>query len=179
MSDSPNGYTSDMGVDPNAESSNGLQAFNTLQKFLEADGWYPQQVDGRHIFRVVFNGKNGDLYCYAQVRVEFEQFVFYAMAPVKAPEDKRLAIAEYITRANYGLRIGNFELDFTDGEVRYKTSFDFEKETLTVNFIQHAIYPAVQTMDHYLPGLMSVIYAGQSPLEAISYIENGSDDSHI
>ncbi len=44
------------------------------------------------------------------------------MYPVKAPEEKRLAIAEFVARANDGLRIGNFELDFGDGEVRYKRS---------------------------------------------------------
>jgi hypothetical protein len=31
---------------------------------------------------------------------------------------ERAPPAEFITRANYGLIIGNFELDFEDGEIR-------------------------------------------------------------
>jgi hypothetical protein len=109
--------------------------------------------------------------CFARIMVEIEQFLFYAIAPVKAPEATRPAVAEFITRANYGMRIGNFEMDFSDGEVRYKSSLDFEQEVLTPQLIKNAIYPAVQTMDRYLPGLMRVIYGDQPPIEAIAEIE--------
>jgi hypothetical protein len=154
---------------------NALQAFETLHEFLEEDGWYPQRLGDKHIFRVGFNGKNGQLNCFAQIRVDLEQLLIYAVAPVKVPEENRVAIAEYITRANYGLRIGNLEMDFSDGEIRYKSSLDFEGETLSSQFIKMAIYPAVQTLDRYLPGLMAVIYGGKSPEEAVAEVEGSSD----
>ena len=87
--------------------------------------------------------------------VDLSQFLFYVIAPVKAPEEVRAAVAEYITRANYGLRIGNFEMDYTDGEVRYKSSLDFEGGGTYGTLIKNTIYPAVQTMDFYLPGLLA------------------------
>ena len=46
----------------------------------------------------------------------------YYSAPITVPEEKRTAISEFITRANYGLTNGNFEMDFSDGELRYKTT---------------------------------------------------------
>ena len=156
---------------PTEPQENGLRAFAALGQFLEQDEWHPQKLDDKHIYRLGFSGKNGQTVCYAQVQVEREQFLFYVFAPVKAPEETRLAVAEFITRANYGLRIGNLEMDFDDGEVRYKSSLDFEGETLTPGLIKHAIYPAVQTMDRYLPGLMKVIYSDQSPAEAVAGIE--------
>jgi hypothetical protein len=122
-----------------------------------------------------FSSKNGQLTCYAQIRVDLEQLIIYAVAPVKVPEETRVAVAEYITRANYGLRIGNVEMDFSDGEVRYKSSLDFEGETLTPQLIKMAIYPAVQTMDHYVPGLMAVIYGGKSPEEAVAEVEGDNE----
>ena len=122
-----------------------------------------------------FSGKNGQSTCYAQIRVDMEQLIIYAIAPVKVPEETRVAAAEYITRANYGLRIGNLEMDFSDGEIRYKSSLDFEEETLTSQFIKMATYPAVQTLDHYTPGLMAVIYGGKSPEEAVAEVEGSSD----
>lgn len=44
----------------------------------------------------------------------------YHILPVKVPEKFRPQICEYITRANYGLTVGNFEMDLHDGELRYK-----------------------------------------------------------
>ena len=153
-------------------NENGLLAFETLGHFLEEDEWHPQRMEDATIYRMGVAGRNGQFACYAQIRVTLEQFMFYAVAPVKAPEETRQAVAEFITRANYGLRVGNFELDFGDGEIRYKSSLDFEGETLTPGLIKVAIYPAVQTLDHYLPGLMKVIYSGATPAEAIAEIES-------
>jgi hypothetical protein len=152
-------------------TQNGMLAFETLGQFLEDDEWFPQPLEGKTVYRMGFSGKNGQLICYAQIRTDLEQFLFYAIAPVKAPEEIRLSVAEFITRANYGLRIGNLEMDFSDGEIRYKSSLDFEGEPLTPQLIKLAIYPAVQTMDRYLPGLMNVIYGGMTPSEAIAEIE--------
>ncbi len=156
---------------PNDSTPNGLLAHATLGKFLADDGWFPQEVEGRHAYRVYYKGKNGDLRCFAQIRTDLEQFIFYAVSTIKVPEDSRLAVAEFLTRANYGLRIGNFEMDYSDGEVRYKSSLDFEDDTLTPNLIRNAIYPAVQTLDNYLTGLMKVAFGGQTPFEAIQEIE--------
>jgi hypothetical protein len=141
-------------------------------KFLEQDGWHPQKVDDNPVYRVYFAGQNGELACFAQVRVDLEQFLFYAVMPVRAPVERRIAMAEFVTRANYGLRIGNFEMDFDDGEIRYKASLDFESEQLTDNWIRGVIYPAVQTMDRYLPGLLTVIYGGKTPEEAVAEVES-------
>lgn len=162
--------TSDSQSAPNT-NPNGLHAFETLGRWLESDGWFPVQDEERYMFRVNFSGKNGLLRCYASVKVDLQQYVFYAISPIKVPEELRMAVAEFITRANYGLRIGNFELDYNDGEVRYKSSLDFEDTELNDELIRHATYAAVQTMDHYLPGLMRVIYGGATPYEAIREIE--------
>jgi hypothetical protein len=153
------------------EHANGWRAFATVTTFLQEDGWHPQQLDDKSILRVYFTGDNGDVRCYAQVRVDLEQFLFYVIAPIKAPEEVRIAVAEYITRANFGLRIGNFELDLSDGEVRYKSSLDFEGQTLTPVLIKNAIYPAVHTMDFYMPGLLAVMYGNKTPEEAIDGVE--------
>jgi hypothetical protein len=150
---------------------NGWRAFATLSQFLHDDGWHPQQLEDKTIFRAYFAGEHGDVRCYAQIRVELQQFLFYVIAPVKAPDAMRPAVAEYITRANYGLRIGNFEMDYSDGEVRYKSSLDFEDEDLTPNLIRRAIYPAVHTLDFYLPGLLAVMYGNKTPQDAIATVE--------
>ncbi len=169
MSEDSNNNHSDL--DPGFGNSNGVQAFATLSRFLEQDGWYPQQLTNKEAFRMLYNGKNGTLQCYAQIRLAEEQLICYAIAPFKVPEETRLIVADYLTRANYGLYIGNFEMDFNDGEVRCKSSIDFEDEELSFNLIRNTIYPAVHLMDRYLAGLLKVVYGGASPTEAIAAVE--------
>lgn len=166
----PNGYDSEANEEERRHA-NGLRAFATLGAYLEEDGWHAQRIDDKFAYRAYYYGKNGEIRCYAQIRVDLQQFIFYAVATFRVAEEMRPRVAEYITRANYGLRIGNFEMDYSDGEVRYKCGIDFEGETLTKNLIRYHVYPAVQTMDHYLPGLLKVAFGGMDPAEAIAEIE--------
>ncbi|HEY9850963.1 MAG TPA: hypothetical protein V6D28_15955 [Leptolyngbyaceae cyanobacterium] len=79
--------------------------------------------------------------------------------------------SDFITRANYGTIIGNFELDYADGEVRYKTSIDVEGSNLTFPLIKQLVYTNVTMMDEYLPGIVSVIEGNVEPKDAIAKIE--------
>jgi hypothetical protein len=148
------------------------QIFNTLIEFFEEDEWDFQWVEGMSVLSMGFSGKNGKWVCYAQAREKQQQFVFYSVMPVNVPDDKRPAISEFITRANYGMVIGNFEMDFEDGEIRYKTSIDVEGAALLPPLIRQMVYANVIITDRYLPGLMSVLYGGKSPIAAIANIED-------
>jgi hypothetical protein len=87
------------------------------------------------------------------------------------PAAKRPLVAEFLTRANYGLVIGNFEQDWDDGEVRYKTSLDVEDCELSAMLFAHIVFANVTAMDRYLPGLVAVIAGSQTPSEAVAAVE--------
>lgn len=147
------------------------QLFEAIVEFFTKDEWPFSQVEGQTALRTAFKGDNGSWNCYARAVEEHQLFLFYSVCPAYVPEDKRLAMAEFLTRANYGLNLGNFELDFADGEVRYKTSVDVEGDELSLALVTRLVYANVLTMDTYLPGIMSVIYANVNPVEAIARIE--------
>jgi hypothetical protein len=142
-----------------------------VERFLKADDWPYNLLEGRSIYKTGFEGKNGQFTCYAQERDEQQQFVFYSVFPVRAPENQLADVAEFINRANYGMIIGNFEMDYSDGEIRYKTSVDIEDVDLSEPLLRHMIYANVLTMDKYFPGLMRVLYGGISPVVAIEEVE--------
>jgi hypothetical protein len=148
------------------------QFFEEIVNFFEEDGWSFVQIEGEPLLQMVFQGENGKWTCYAKARDDQEQFVFYSVCPVNAPDSKRLAVAEFLTRANSGMIIGNFEMDFEDGEIRYKTSIDFEDDSLSSALIKRLVYANVMMMDAYLPGMMSVIYGDVTPVDAIAQIES-------
>ncbi|MEA5602728.1 YbjN domain-containing protein [Nostoc sp. UHCC 0252] len=145
--------------------------FEAIINFFTVDDWPFVQLPGQPALQIPFQGENGRWNCYARARSEQNQFVFYSICPVNAPENKRLAVAEFLTRANCGMMIGNFELDFTDGEISYKTSIDVEGDRLSFALIQRVVYANVTMMDEYLPGILSVIYGNLSAEEAIAQVE--------
>ncbi len=144
-----------------------------MKNFFDADDWNYTEVEDEPVLMMGFSGKNGNFHCYAKAREDQQQFLFYSVCAIKAPEDRLLKVAEFITRANYGTVIGNFELDFSDGEIRYKTAIDVEGESLTFNLARNTIYPNVITMDRYLEGLMKCIYGDDSAARLIAEIEEG------
>ena len=145
--------------------------FEAMVDFFKSDDWPYIQLEDRPVLSLNYNGKHANWTCYAQAREEQQQVIFYSVCPVTAPVERRAALAEFITRANYGLIIGNFELDFEDGEIRYKTSLDVEGLTLSAAVIKNLINANVSTMDQYLPGLLTLLFADVSPREMIDRIE--------
>ncbi len=147
------------------------EIFDIVKRFFTDDEWYFLQMDNQPILQMTFQGKNGKWSCYAQVKEDQQIFFFYSVSPVNIPEEKRTAAAEFITRANYGLKIGNFEMDYSDGELRYKTSLDVENDRLTTALVSNLVYANLWTMDRYLPGILSVVYGDVSPVEAVERVE--------
>jgi hypothetical protein len=174
MSDTPN--PSEENFSPQLPE-NGLRAFETVWRFLEEDGLSPRRMGDKYMYHVSFTGRSAQFNCFAVVRPDLEQFMFYAVVPVKASPDVRPAVVEFITRANYGLRIGNFELDYSDGEIRFKTSLDFEGVELDPHLVQTMVHAVFVTVNHYLSGLMRVMYGGLTPAEAIIEVERDGDES--
>lgn len=141
--------------------------FQTMVNFFTEDDWSYAKIQGEPALYLAFEGDNGSWNCYAKAREDEEQFVFYSICPIKVPKVKRRTLGEFIARANYGMMIGNFELDFTDGEIRYKTSIDVEGDKLSFALIKRLVYANVTMMDEYLPGIKLVLESGMSPEDAI------------
>jgi hypothetical protein len=142
-----------------------------MQRFFSEENWPYMPLESEPILRIPFQGTNGQWLCYAQAREEQDQFVFYSICPATVPEERRPVMAEFVTRANYGLIIGNFEMDYRDGELRYKTSVDVEGTELTDELMRALVYSNVAMMDHYLPGILAVLYGSVSAEDAIEQVE--------
>ncbi len=142
-----------------------------VEAFFKKDGWAYAPFEGQPVLWSAFGGQHGQWNCMALILEETDQFAFYSVCPLNASPEQLPAMAEFIARANSDLLIGNFELDWDTGEIRFKTSVDVEGNGLTVALVEAQVYANVSTMDRYLPGLMNVLYGKHSPSEAIALIE--------
>lgn len=153
------------------------QLFEAVIDFLAEDDWKFVVVREETAAVLNYRGHHGSWQCFVNVDEDRQWFSFFSILPASVPEDKRLDVAEFITRANYGLVIGNFEMDFNDGEVRFKVSVDVEGGDLTSKMIENVLGANLTTMDRYFAGFMAVIYGDLEPSEAIADIEGGGEDA--
>jgi hypothetical protein len=141
-----------------------------IRGFFRAERWSFSELTPDPALATLYVGENGKWSCLAEVNEELGQVLFYSASPVRAPLEKRMTVAEYVTRANDGIIIGNFEMSFESGEVVYKTSIDVSGSQLDQALVRNLVYANIATMDRYLPGLLSIIYGNVSPGEAIQAV---------
>jgi len=152
-----------------------MAVIDQVKRFFEIDEWeYAETEEG---LRIKFGGRNGVWDCLSIVREQEGQFLFLSSAPVTISPEQYSPVAEYLMRANFGLFIGNFELDFEAGTVQFRTSIDVEGDEAVLSplIIKHLVYQNVITMDKYLPGLSRVLDASASPAAAVYLIESSTD----
>jgi hypothetical protein len=148
--------------------------FDAVTTFLKEDGWPVKRIGKDLAYSVTFEGENGEWSCIAQVVEEENLFLFYSACPVEAPEDKRLAVAELLSRINFNLKVGDFEMDFADGHIRCRTSIDITGHTLGALLINQVVYTNVFTMNRFLPFIKAVVEGNLSPAAAAAAARNKS-----
>ena len=150
--------------------------FDAVNQFFITDKWTVNQVEDKPVFSTLHTGENGSYRCFAEAWDNKDKsFVFYSYIGNKVPLKKIQVASEFINRANYGLILGNFEIDLSDGEIRYKTSVRMADGELTYKMIGKLIWGNLNTVDRYAAGIMSIIYSDISAEDAIYRIENPED----
>lgn len=154
---------------------------DAIRNFLDEADWHYSFDEENGIFRfgIRLPGKMKHVQ-YAVVIYERDYNV-YAISPLAAdlddPEQMR-QMAEFICRANYGLRDGNFEMDFNDGELRYKCYMNCNGAFPTKNMVSASVYRPFTMFKSYNKGILQILFAGMSAADAIELCE-GSKSSPV
>lgn len=128
-----------------------------LKRVFVENGWPFSEVRGAPVIVSDLSGPLGTWKFSAQVVAELDLILLYSVCPLRVPPDRRAEVSQFLTRANYGLAAGNFELDFEDGEVRYKTILQIEGEALDPTVLKRSVRSNGLAMETYLPGIGAVI----------------------
>lgn len=155
--------------------------FVRIKSVLEKNGWknYKYMPSNASILFGLRKQEIGSLNCIFKVDNKRGCFVMYFIRDSKLDLDIRSRASEYFTYANYGIVIGNFEMDLTDGEVRYKVSSPIGKNRgvlftsiPTRRELKHFIDISVATVVRYLKGLESLLKdTSISPKDACEMVE--------
>lgn len=146
----------------------------TVKEYLKKNEWHFSQVKDKDVFLFGIAGVNGSFQCIADINEEEHKFLFFSVCGANSPLEKRETILGLLNRINYNLLIGNFEMDFEDGEIRYRTCISYEFITPSIDIVDELIMTNIITMDRCLPGIIGVI-GGLSQAQAIELIDTSEE----
>jgi len=101
------------------------QIFDVLRATLDEDGIGYDVLPGHTALRFGFRTEERAWASVAQAHEAAELLVVVGILPGRVEARRRAAVAELLMRINLRLQLGNFELDFDDGQVRFRTAIDF------------------------------------------------------
>lgn len=111
------------------------------------------------------------------IRVGEDCFTTMAVCPVR-PDTSDAALmakmAEFVCRANFGLKCGYFEFDFSDGELRFKCYYSCDDHTPSQELVRESIAVPAAILRRYASGILGVLYSGVDPATAVKACEENS-----
>lgn len=157
------------------ERNYSMDIAEAMNDFLLEDGWHFnfEEEKGFFIFSLSITGKIKKV-DYV-ISIKNDGYIVYAISPIGADKEDRkmmLKMADFVARANYGLKYGNFELDMDDGEIRFKFPVSCDDFIPTVELIRRSVYTPAQMFGRYSSGITEMIFGRMTPAEAIDMCEN-------
>jgi len=116
---------------------------------------------------------NGDFAVLICGNVRLRTLIVYTISPTGAPRQRRAEVAELVTRANWALLHGNFEMDYRDGEVRFKMSMEFDGTPMNFSLMRYLLWTGWGLVNDYQPALEAVIVGEATPEEAEQQVQSG------
>ena len=137
-----------------------------------------QEDENGTAFRMGFGLKNGRVDVIIDINTAWHSYSILAIFPVTVEDNKIRRVSELLNRINYGLTLGDFEIDFSSGNLRFKTTQLYEEIHPDTEFLfRRKLQISFETMDRFTPAIMSVIYANILPEQALAQLQNNIDPS--
>lgn len=151
------------------EAHNGNGIFERVAAWLDSNELeYADYPDGQ-FFSLRYTGDHGDWRVIVDVGAgsNGRRLLVYSIYPVRVPEGKRPVVAELLTRINWGLPTGDFEMDWGDGEVRVRTAMPLEQGDFTDKQLEQLFYSNLALANRYLAGIYGAAFGNVSPEVAL------------
>ena len=121
---------------------------------LAESGWPLGVDDSAPAVHTRFEGENGERRAVLTYDKEVERVLLYGVMYDQSEPPARARLQELVTRINYGLAVGVFEMDLDDGEIRYRMSIPVAHAMPSV--VVPALIDACGAIDTYAPTFAAV-----------------------
>ena len=139
------------------------------EEYLKSQNWN-YALDG-DVFSLSFRINCKLQRCQVRIYVYEDGILCYGYCPLNATKDVYETVAEYITRANYGYKLGAFEMDYQDGEIRIRTFLSVLEGVPSIKDIERVVDICHLRMQKYGNGLAKALMGFGDPARDIEEAE--------
>ena len=156
-----------------AQGSRKAVLFQRVVEYLDSQHWkYKIGGSDNDIAELNMSLKSKINSCRLVVTASDTEIQAFAFCPIKASEDCFANVVEFITRANYGLKVGKFEFDYRDGEVRYQACLSCREGIPSLKDVEFTVDVTFLMLQRYGDGLVKNLMGFGNPEQDIKAIES-------
>ena len=150
---------------------------DAIQEFLHDDDWnYTfHEEKGTFHFSLSTRSRLNTVDYFIAVREDHYRVLCISPLNVNTDDAQELTrMAEFITRANYGMTHGCFEMDNHDGEIRFRMTVDCDGDAVpTQEIIRNSLYVPASMFNRYGSGMVQTMFSDLNPADIIRACEKG------
>ena len=154
-----------------AEKNNVTES---IRDYFDSQNWKYRYDEDKGLFRMFMHIRVDDVdACEVRTIVRDERrFTTFVTFPFRVPEKKRAIAASFISRANYKLLLGCFEMDYRDGEIRFRMCVDCEDCMPSQTVVKNSILIPMAMYRNYGDALLTVLFGIKTAEEALKGLED-------
>jgi len=155
-------------MNDHSPSEGFIEAFQILVQHFESNDFRFHADPESKSIQLFITGDAAIYNCRVQLTHEDELIQARIHYPVVARDPKiRPFVAEALARANHGMSIGNFDIDTDSGDINFRLGQVVRGQDLDDQVIGGIFSAALATADRYFPAVMRVMFAGNTPADAV------------
>lgn len=143
-----------------------------IEQYLTNDEWNYEFDEEREIIRCGINLRNRLKECRIIVDIDETKYLSIALISLNCDEEHRVELSKLLTMINYGLLIGNFEMDFSDGEVRYKIATNCKDCIPSQSIIEDSMMIPAVMFEQFGDAILDVMFGYKTAEEAYASTED-------
>jgi hypothetical protein len=120
----------------------------TIERYFNTAELQYERIDNQ-LLRLSIRGEQGTWVTIVRTDEEIHHCIVYSVYPQAVAEHKRTALAAFLIQENYDLTTGNFEMDLSDGELRFRSGINVGQGQLTTELFRQLITANISVMEHY------------------------------
>lgn len=140
---------------------------NDTIEFLDKIGWRYRREENTNLLALSLRGEKETYPMLIYAKAPF--WICIAQLPWEIPDRNRLEVAEYLHRANYGLLLGSFEMDYDNGDVRFRSAMVRENRPMEESILDRYIKTPAAMLDQYAAGIQAIVRDGEIARHALEY----------
>lgn len=144
-----------------------------IQEYLEGQQlrYQLEPSDDQPRFRLGFRLDNGQCILKIQASERSDAVLIHTTYPFNVPENQIQRIATLLVYVNWGLLLGNMEMDPRDGELRFRVSIPVEDSDVTMQQIKRMVGVSLAMVDRYFTAVTGTIFGNGDPVELVRKCE--------